>query len=69
MKLRERFEKLEDFDEDKCVKIAENFAIHFALWISYNYIISSDGIWIDCKNLKKLNTIEIMEVFNDEYYN
>lgn len=69
MKLREVFKMLPEFDEDKCVLISEKFAIHFALWISYNYIVSSDGTWIDCKNLKKLNIKDIMNVFKEEYYN
>ena len=33
MKLREQFEKLEEFNVDECVKIAENFAIGFAEWV------------------------------------
>ena len=68
MKLREVFELLEEFDEDKCAKISEKFAIQFARWISDNYIVSSDLIWIDCLTLKKYNTIELMEIFKNEFY-
>lgn len=68
MKLREVFEMLPEFDEDKCVLISEKFAIQFARWISDNYIVSSDLIWIDCLTLKKHNTIELMEIFKNEFY-
>ena len=68
MKLRESFEKLEEFDEDKCVIISEKYALCFALWISLNYIVASDGYWLDCKTLKKFNSFELMKIFKTEHY-
>jgi hypothetical protein len=69
MKLIEQFEQLEEFDECKIVEITERFAIHFALWLSYNYIVASDGHYIDCVTLKKSKAKELLEIFKIEYYN
>ena len=69
MELRKLFEQLEEFDECKIVEITERFAIHFALWISYNYIVASDGHYIDCVTLKKSKAKELLEIFKTEHYN
>lgn len=71
MKLREIFEKLEDFDEDKCVLIAEKFAVQFARWINDNYIVSTDGLWIELGiygEIHKKNSVQLLEIFKKDYF-
>ena len=72
MKLREVFELLPEFDEDKCVLIAEKFAVQFARWINDNYIVSTDGLWIELGTfgtMNKKNTRQLLEIFKTEYFN
>ena len=72
MELKEKFkdcaivDAVGMIDSDKCVEIAEDYAIGFAEWIDKNrYGKLANGKWI-CANNSEVATIEtLLEIYNN----
>ena len=65
MTLKEKFKKTlqKNFTINDIEEIADEFAIEFAEWLNDNYIVSSDFLWLECDNMIKRTTKELLEMY------
>jgi hypothetical protein len=53
--------------EDKCEKIAEDFAIQFSTWISVNYYSIGEERWVSWKkDIDILSSKELLKIYKKE---